>query len=165
VHFFAPLFPPMEVLVISMMTRPTGLGFPAPLAAKLTGVTSAMLDNWERRGFLKPSIQPAAGSTITRVYSFQDLVAIRVARKLKQEGVTLRALRTVVAYLCARSGLSATEALASTSLVTDGHDVYEVNGDVSISTLRRPGQRMLLMIPLDEIVAELQANARAGRAA
>jgi hypothetical protein len=84
---------------------------------------------------------------------------------LKQEGIPLQALRKVVAYLAARTGLSPTDALASTSLVTDGHDVYEVAGDASISTLRRPGQRMLLMVPLDELVAELQAKARALRAA
>ncbi len=140
-------------------------GYPTPIAAKLTGVSVATLDNWDRRGFLKASIQPAGGHGVSRVYGFRDLIAIRVARELKQEGIPLQALRKVVAYLAARTGLSPTDALASTNLVTDGHDVYEVAGDASISTLRRPGQRMLLMVPLDELVAELQAKARALRAA
>jgi DNA-binding transcriptional MerR regulator len=140
-------------------------GYPTPIAAKLTGVSVATLDNWDRRGFLKASIHPAGGHGVSRVYGFRDLIAIRVARELKQEGIPLQALRKVVAYLAARTGLSPTDALASTSLVTDGHDVYEVAGDASISTLRRPGQRMLLMVPLDELVAELQAKARALRAA
>jgi hypothetical protein len=110
-------------------------------------------------------VKPAGGHGVSRVYSFRDLIAIRVARESKSEGIPLQALRKVVEYLCVRTGLSPTDALASTSLVTDGRDVYEVKGDVSISTLRRPGQRMLLMVPLDELVAELQAKARALRAA
>jgi DNA-binding transcriptional MerR regulator len=140
-------------------------GFPTPIASKLTGVSVATLNNWDRRGFLKASIQAAGGHGFARIYSFRDLIAIRVARDLKREGIPLQALRKVVAYLAARTGLSPTDALASTSLVTDGRDVYEVKGEASISTLRRPGQRMLLMVPLDELVAELQAKARALRAA
>jgi DNA-binding transcriptional MerR regulator len=140
-------------------------GFATPIAAKLTDVSVATLQNWDRRGFLKASIQPAGGHGVSRVYSFRDLVAIRVARDLKREGIPLQALRRVVGYLCARKGLKPADALASTSLITDGRDVYEIEGDVSTSTLRRPGQRMLLMVPLGELVAELQAKARALRAA
>lgn len=141
-------------------------GYPTPIAAKLTGVSVATLDNWDRRGFLKASIQPAGGHGFARVYSFRDVIAIRVARELKSEGIPLQAMRKVVAYLCARKGLlTPSDALASTSLITDGRDVYEIEGDVSTSTLRRPGQRMLLMVPLGELVAELQAKARALRAA
>ena len=144
-----------------------GPGFPTPVAAKLTGVSVATLDNWDRRGFLKASIQPAGGHGVSRVYSFRDLIAIRVASALRERSIDVRNLRRVVEYLRKRKGLdlTASEVLASTLLVTDGHDVYEVAGDASISTLRRPGQRMLLMVPLDELVAELQAKARALRAA
>jgi DNA-binding transcriptional MerR regulator len=146
------------------MTNREG-GFPTPIAAKLTGVSVTTLDNWERRGFLKASLQAAGGHGVARVYSFQDLIAIRVARDLKKEGIPLQALRRVVKYLSGRSRQSPTAALAATKLVTDGRDVYEVKGDASISTLTRPGQRMLLMVPLDEVVTELRAKARAFRAA
>jgi len=139
-------------------------GFPTEIAAKLGGVTLDMLANWDRTGFLSPSV-PAKRRGISRRYSFRDVVAIRVVGELRTRGITHQALRKVVQYLCARTGLSPTDALASMNLVTDGHDVYEVAGDVSISTLLRPGQRMLLMVPLHELVAELQAKARALRAA
>jgi DNA-binding transcriptional MerR regulator len=153
----------MELEIRAMSDQPDG--FPTPIAAKITGVSVDTLDSWERRGFLKASIRPAGGHGVARVYSFRDLIAVRVAHELRSTGIPPQALRKVVAYLCARRGLSPTDALASTNLVTDGRDVYEVNGDVTLSTLRRPGQRMLLMLPLDEFVAELQANARALRAA
>jgi DNA-binding transcriptional MerR regulator len=140
-------------------------GFTTKTATALAGVSRATLERWDRSGFLSPSV-PAKRRGISREYSFRDIVAIRVASELKREGIPLQALRKVVAYLCARTGLSPTDALASTNLVTDGRDVYEVQGDVvSISTLRRPGQRMLLMVPLDELVRELQIKARALSAA
>jgi DNA-binding transcriptional MerR regulator len=139
-------------------------GFTTATVSKLAGVTRATLENWDRSGFLSPSV-PAKRRGISREYSFRDVVAIRVARELKKEGVPLQALRKVVQYLCARNGLSPTEALASTNLVTNGRDVFEVAGDVTISTLLRPGQRMLLMVSLHELVSELQAKARALRAA
>jgi hypothetical protein len=46
-----------------------------------------------------------------------------------------------------------------TFLVTDGHDVYEVEGNASISALRKPGQAVLHFVSLDEIVHEVQRNA------
>jgi DNA-binding transcriptional MerR regulator len=139
-------------------------GFPTDVAARLGDVTPKMLENWEATGFLAPSVR-AKRRGISRRYSFRDVVAIRVTGQLRAEGIPLQALRKVVQYLCHRTGLSPTEALASTNLVTDGRDVYEVKGEVSISTLRRPGQRMLLVVALDELVADLQAKARALRAA
>jgi DNA-binding transcriptional MerR regulator len=141
-------------------------GFPTAAASKLTGVSIKTLENWDTRGFLKPSVRASRGRGLPRVYSFRDLIAIRVALDLRQS-IDVRNLRRVVDYLRKRKGLelSTSDVLASTSLVTDGDDVYEVTGDVSISMLRRPGQRLLLMVPLDELVAQLQAKARALRAA
>jgi hypothetical protein len=74
-------------------------------------------------------------------------------------------LGRVVKYLRARKGLSTTDILASTTLVTDGHDVFEVEGAMTVSALRRPGQRVLFVVPLDELVTELQARTRALQAA
>ena len=134
--------------------------YPTPLASKLTGVGVATLNSWDRRDFLKPSIRPAGGDGVARVYSFRDLIAIVVTRDLTEKGIPPLALRKIVAYLATRTDLSSTDVLASTSLVSDGDDVYEVADNVSVSTLRRPGQRMLLMMPLNEFVAELQTKMR-----
>jgi DNA-binding transcriptional MerR regulator len=135
--------------------------FPTDVAAKLGKVTPKTLENWQVKGFLLPAI-PAPKRGISALYTFADVVAIRVAAQLRDDGVSLQGLRKVVAYLCKRKGLSPTQALSSTHLVTDGHDVYEVADDRTVSTLRRPGQRMLLVVlPLHNVVAELAAKARA----
>lgn len=135
--------------------------FPTPLASRLTGVTELTLENWDRRGFLKPSIKAGVGGRRgARIYSFRDLIAIRVADELRARGIEVHKLRRVVEYLCKRKGLELTtsDVLASTILITDGHDVYEVDGDVRISTLRHPDQSVL-MVPLGRLVAQIQADA------
>jgi DNA-binding transcriptional MerR regulator len=140
-------------------------GFTTHQVKKITGASIVLLDNWHRSGFLSPSIEEAPGRGITRQYGFRDLVAIRVVLDLRSSGISMQSMRKVVTYLRARKGLSATDVLASTSLITDGHDVYEVEGDVTLSTLRKPGQRGFFVLPLDELVSEVQSKARAMRAA
>ena len=136
-------------------------GFPTPAAATLTGVSRKTLENWDRRGFLKPSVKGARGHGFSRVYSFRDLVAIRVADDLRQRGIDVRHLRLVIAYLRKRKGLDLTtsDVLASAVLVTDGVDVYEVDGDARVSTLRHPDQSAL-MVPLGRFVAKIKAGAK-----
>jgi DNA-binding transcriptional MerR regulator len=106
-------------------------------ASRASGVPYRTLDSWAKSGFVEPSILEARGSGSLRLYSFHDLVALRVARFMRESGISLLALRRVIAYLRARDpGAS----LANTFLVTDGSDVYEVCGDVAVSTLLQPNQ-------------------------
>ena len=117
------------------------------------------LANWNRRGILVPTL--AAGPRAERFYTFRDLVAIRVLVALRDGGIDPRGLRRVVEYVRRRKGLSATEALASTVLITDGHDVYEQDGSTTLSALRMPGQTVLHLVPLGSLVSELQRDASA----
>jgi DNA-binding transcriptional MerR regulator len=135
--------------------------FTSAVTAKIARVTLATLDNWSRRGILAPSI--AAPAPHPRRYTFRDLVAIRVLVALRDAGIDLGGLRRVVEYLRKRKGLSATEALASTVLITDGRDVYEVEEDVRISALRKPGQAVFHVVALSTLVSEIQRDARAAQ--
>ena len=97
-------------------------------AARLAGLKYSLLDNWARDGFVPPTI-PAGGSGSRRAYSFQDLVALRLAVRLRAEGLPVGAMRALVAYVRARGGLSSPHALAAirgTRLMTDGSRVWEV---------------------------------------
>jgi DNA-binding transcriptional MerR regulator len=139
-------------------------GFITEVAARLGGVTVDVLETWSESKLLCASV-PAPRRGVSRRYTFRDVIAIRVLRELREGGIGGKSLHRVVKYLRNRKGLSANEVLASTTLVTDGHDVYEVDGAMTVSALRRPGQRLLFVLALDELVAELQIKARALRAA
>jgi DNA-binding transcriptional MerR regulator len=133
-------------------------------AAKLARLSTQRLTDWDKNGFLPASVPPKRRG-ISRRYTFRDVVALRVTAELREAGVSLQMLRKVVAHLRARDGLSATEVLARTNLVTSGEHVYEVAGDV---TLHIPsGQRMMVhvTIPLDRVVSDVQRKARALRRA
>jgi DNA-binding transcriptional MerR regulator len=128
-------------------------------AAKLSGSSMGTLIKWDKTGFLSASIPPKRRG-ISRRYTFRDVVALRVASVLRKAGVSLQMLRKVVAHLRARDGLSPNEVLARTNLVTNGTDVYEVEGD---ATIHLPsGQRVMVhvTIPLDRLVHEIQRKAR-----
>ncbi len=148
------------------MRNGTFESFTTAEAAKLARVTVHKLETWERTGFLQASVPRSASRGIPRAYSFRDIVALRVAAELREARVSLQMLRKVVEYLRARDGLSATEALSQTNLITDSQRIYEVAGDVTIHV--PSGQRMMTIhvsIPLDQVVSEVQRKARSLRRA
>lgn len=138
-------------------------GFPTSIAAELAGINKKTLLNWSERGLLRPSIA-VGGPRRQSIYSFRDVLALRVAGSLCEQGIEVHRLKRVVEYLRKRKGLelSASDVLASTLLVSDGRDVYEVpslDAITGISTLRNPDQTVML-VQLGRVVAKLQADAR-----
>ena len=130
-------------------------GFLISHVERLTGVDSRTIDFWDRSAFISPSLQGATGKGSQRLWSFDDLVAIKVAGQLRGLGVSLQALRKVTAYL---RGRTPPRTFANTFLVSNGVDVFERSGDALISTLRQPGQGALAwVVDVGAIVEELQA--------
>src|SRR5207245_4501853 len=74
-------------------------GFGSAVVLKLTGVTYRQLDYWARTGLVGSSIRQAAGHGSRRVYSFEDLVALRVVARLLDAGVSLQDVWRAVEYL------------------------------------------------------------------
>jgi DNA-binding transcriptional MerR regulator len=70
-------------------------------AEKLTGISKSQLRRWDRIGFLKPSYgQADRGEPFSRLYSFRDLVSLRVLNDLRNnKKVPLQHLRKVSEYL------------------------------------------------------------------
>ncbi|AEJ38631.1 MerR family transcriptional regulator [Sulfobacillus acidophilus TPY] len=134
-------------------------GFSAAQVERLTGINAKTLHFWDRSGFLSPSLVQAHGTGSRRVYSFRDLVALRVAAQLRDAGISLQSLRKVVAVL--RDMRSLENPLAETYLITNGHDVFEKRGDEVMSVLRQPGQSVFsFVIDLTRTVEQLQADIR-----
>src|SRR5579872_6995998 len=100
--------------------------FSTPEVAKITKTTIGTLDTWHRTRFISPTVEATPGRGTSRRYTFRDVVAIRTALELRDADISMPLLKRVVAYLRKRKGLSTTEALVRTNLITDGHDVFEV---------------------------------------
>jgi DNA-binding transcriptional MerR regulator len=107
----------------------------------------------------------ASGTGSERKYAFNDLVALRVARELRQAGVSTQALRRVVEFLRRTRGLS--NPLAESRLVVVGSDVQLVNGCKELeSLLDKPGQAVFaFMLDLGRTVQEIKRDTQALRVA
>lgn len=86
--------------------------------ARVFGIKRSRLRSWDRSGF----IQPSGRSGRRRYYTFQDLIGLRVAKGLLDEGVPLRRVRKSVEAL--RSSLPrVARPLNELRVVADGQTV------------------------------------------
>jgi len=121
----------------------------------LTGVSGRQVEHWATTGVVRPSI-PAAGKGTRRGYSFKDLVALRVAKRLKDEGISLQKIRKALAYL-RKNFPEKKEPLAELRLLTDGRDLFVLTDDpnVALNALKR---QFVFSLALGEIIAGLQGE-------
>ena len=130
-----------------------GGGFRGPQVCKLVGITYRQLDYWARTGLLRPSITDARGSGTQRVYSYHDLLELKVIKQLLDAGISLRRARR--ALECLREGLGAD--LASANLVLVGSDSVLAHSDGEVVDLLKGGQGVLNIVPLSSVVEALDA--------
>jgi len=97
----------------------------------ITGVTARQLGHWASTGIVVPSIKSGIGRGNRREYSFKDLVQLKVAKKLRDEGISLQKVRKTVAYL-RKNFPENISPLAEFRLLTNGKDLFRVTKDPAI---------------------------------
>ncbi len=115
---------------------PEDVGFRGPTACAVAGITYRQLDYWARTGLVEPSIRPAHGSGTQRLYSFRDILVLKVVKRLLDTGVSLQNIRTAVQHLRQRG----VEDLAQITLMSDGASVYECTSPDEVVDLVQGGQ-------------------------
>lgn len=103
----------------------TATGFGARAVLQLTGVSYRQLDHWARTGLVGSSIRQAAGRGSRRVYSFGDLVALRVVGQLRDAGVSVQTIRRAVRWLRSH----ADRPLSTLALAAHGKQVFALTDD------------------------------------
>jgi len=124
-------------------------------ACRITGLSYKQLDHWDRTHFIKPSLQEAKGTGSTRLYSFIDLVQLRVAKALREKGISLQKIRKSLTYLKTHFP-SIEKPLAQLRFLTDGETIFVLTQDpkVIVDTLRE-GQ-LVFSLAIGEIVEEMR---------
>jgi predicted RNase H-like HicB family nuclease len=122
----------------------------------LTGVSGRQVEHWATTGVVRPSI-PAAGKGTRRGYSFKDLVALRVAKRLKDEGISLQKIRKTL-NLLRKNFLGVKEPLAELRLLTDGETIFVMDRDPQkiLDTLK--GGQFVFSLALGEIIEGLKGE-------
>lgn len=115
---------------------PEQIGYRGPTACAATGITYRQLDYWARTGLVEPSVRPAYGSGTQRLYSFRDVVVLKIVKRLLDTGVSLQNIRTAVQHL---RSVGPTE-LARMTLMSDGATVYECTSPDEVVDLLQGGQ-------------------------
>lgn len=115
---------------------PEGVGYRGPTACTAAGITYRQLDYWARTGLLEPSVRPAAGSGSQRLYSFRDILVLKVVKRLLDTGVSLQQIRQAVEHLRSRGSAD----LAGLTLMSDGATVYECTSPDEVVDLLQGGQ-------------------------
>ena len=116
----------------------TAQGFRAPQVCKLVGITYRQLDYWARTDLLKPSIQSARGSGSQRLYSFEDIVQLKVVKNLLDAGMSLNKIRQAMEIL--RTELRSERPLADVTLLSDGQTIYSARSANEVVDVFRGGQ-------------------------
>ncbi|HET7523337.1 MAG TPA: MerR family transcriptional regulator [Acidimicrobiales bacterium] len=127
-------------------------GYRGPQVCSVVGITYRQLDYWARTGLLHPSINEAKGSGSQRVYSYTDLVQLKVIKRLLDAGLSLQAARKAIE--CLRSS---GDDLASANLVIDGKRSVLAHSGEEVIDLLKGGQTVLNIVPLGGVVSELKS--------
>jgi DNA-binding transcriptional MerR regulator len=111
-------------------------GYRGPTACHAAGITYRQLDYWARTGLVEPSVRAAQGSGSQRLYSFRDILVLKVVKRLLDTGISLQQIRAAVQHLRDRG----TEDLAQVTLMSDGVSVYECTSPDEVVDLLAGGQ-------------------------
>ena len=112
------------------------VGYRVPIACQAAGITYRQLDYWARTGLVEPSIRNAHGSGSQRLYSFRDILVLKIVRGLLDTGISLQNIRLAVDKL---RDLGVDD-LATITLVSDGRTVYQCRSNEEVIDLLNGGQ-------------------------
>lgn len=141
------------------------LGYRGPTACKAAGITYRQLDYWARTHLVEPTVRSARGSGSQRLYSFRDVLVLKIVKSLLDTGVSLQQIRASVDHLRSRG----VEDLAGITLMSDGASVYECTSASEVIDLVQAGQGVFgiaigrvwreLEVSLSELPGESTAEA------
>ncbi len=110
-------------------------GYRGPNVCKIVGISYRQLDYWTTTGLITPSVRDADGSGSQRLYSFEDIVALKVIKSLLDAGVSLQRIRAALEYVRDQD-LS----LRNLTLLSDGAKVYALDDNQQVIDLLGRGQ-------------------------
>jgi len=131
--------------------------FNSKTVSRILGIPLRVVDYWDRTNFIKPSVHEASGYGSMRLYSFTDLIQFKVAKFLRDQGLSLQKIRKSLNYL--RKHLPEIEKpLAQLRFLTDGETIFVLtNKDREIIDTLKKGQ-YVLAIAIGELINDLKGK-------
>ncbi|GAA1419964.1 MerR family transcriptional regulator [Agrococcus citreus] len=112
------------------------VGYRGAIAADAAGITYRQLDYWARTGLVEPTVRTAHGSGSQRLYSFRDILVLKLVKRLLDTGISLQQIRVAIQQLH-EAGV---RDLTQTTLISDGASVYLCTSSDEVIDLLGRGQ-------------------------
>ncbi|MHB8880082.1 MAG: MerR family transcriptional regulator [Thermodesulfovibrionales bacterium] len=133
------------------------MNFNTKTVSRIAGLSKRQIDYWDRSHFIKPSVSEASGYGSVRLYSFNDLVQMKVAKTLLDKGISLQQIRKAITYL-KKNMPAVKKPLAEMRFLTDGAALFVLTKDrKEIIDALKSGQ-LVFSIALGEIVEDLRGG-------
>jgi DNA-binding transcriptional MerR regulator len=128
-------------------------GYRGAIAARAAGISYRQLDYWARTELVEPTIRGAAGSGSQRLYGFQDILVLKLVKRLLDTGISLQQIRVAVNQL-REAGI---DDLAQTTLMSDGASVYLCTSNDEVIDLVSRGQGVF-GIAVGKVLREVESD-------
>ncbi len=129
--------------------------FTSKQACYLSGCTSHQLRYWDKVKLVTPTIQSSKGKPgVPKLYSFRDIVSLRVIKTLLDNGMSIQRVRRAWGYLSKNGNLE--DQLSKIRLVSDGKTIYTVEDEVVFDALKS-GQ-LAFFETIDNVTKEVRED-------
>lgn len=129
-------------------------------AATIASLSIRQVDYWSSTGLVQPSVDTRlTPHRPIRLFSFVELMSLMVAAELRERGISLQHIRSIVDHLRSQGFR---QPLSQLSFATEGSKVYIQHPDGTWDSATKPGQGVLhQVIDLDPLRRRIrQAGAR-----
>jgi len=132
--------------------------FDSKTVSRIVGVSLRQIQYWDERGFIRPSVKTAGGRGTKRLYSFSDLVQLKVVKALGDHGLSLRKIRRCLSHL-KDSFPGQAEPLQSLRYLTDGDKLFVLTSDRK-KILEAMDRQFVFSLGIGNLVRELDGEVR-----
>ncbi|OGQ10495.1 MAG: hypothetical protein A2026_16035 [Deltaproteobacteria bacterium RBG_19FT_COMBO_46_12] len=132
------------------------LSFNTKTTSKIIGVSLRQLQHWDEKGLVKPSIREAAGKGTMRLYSYIDLIQLRVVKTLRDNRISLQKILRSLEYLQSHFP-QIKRPLLELKFLTDGETIFILTSYQKeiLDTLKK---QFVFTLAIGEIVHKLRGE-------
>lgn len=130
------------------------IGFSGRKTADIVGISYRQLDYWARTDLVRPSLAEARGSGSRRLYSYRDLLELKVIKTLLDAGLKLESVREVFSYMREQLG----EDISTANLVISSKSSVLVRSGEELVDVLQKGQGVFNVLALAGVKDEIDTR-------
>ena len=132
--------------------------FDSKTVSRIVGVSLRQIQYWDEQGFIRPSVKTAGGRGTKRLYSFSDLVQLKVVKDLGEYGLSLQKIRRCLRHL-RNSFPGEPQPLQTLRYLTDGDKLFVLTSDRK-KILETMDRQFVFSLGIGNLVRELDGDVR-----